>query len=325
MKRFVLLAVFIFISCSFAFAQEITAPSEVTTTTTAPATSSKPRFDIGAGYWYTWSSLDLKLYADQDYLYSLQGDKVSELNYDLDGGLFVINADAYLFWRLYADGFVGLGDVDSGELVDSDWLWQLTTEKMYEATIDAAGDVTTWNANAYIRILEEEDDKGYLDLGVGYLYYQDDIEHLTDGVFTIYYWETADLAISSDLDSSDKYTFDGLRLGARAKIRFHDRIAVKASGGIVPWLGVEKEWNWNLAGHHGDGEAEGTAIDLDIAIEFKITKNLFIEAGYKYINLDSDNGDLTWIYDDGTIVETADNWNVDADRGGFYAMGRLKI
>lgn len=332
MKKMFLLLIILFFTCAISFAQEIAAPVEVTTTqeTTAPATSAKPRIDIGAGYWWTSGSLDMKLYADEDWFYGLlakKGDKVSELDYDTDAGLFIINAEAYLFWRLYADGFIGFGDID-GSQDDYDWFPQVDPDVWNLSKADATGDVTTWNINGYFRVIEEKEDKGFLDVSLGYLYYQDDIEHIKNATWVIADWEVINDPNAPEyagLDSSDKYTFDGLRLGLRGKIRLHDRVVIKASGGIVPWLGVEQKWDWNLAGHTGDGDAEGTAFDLNVALEFRVTKNLFIEAGYKYINLDSDNGDLNWHYADGTTETTEDNWNVEAERGGFYAMGRLKI
>ncbi len=61
MKKLILLAIIAISVCATTFAQEVSKPAE---TTTAPATSSKPRIDIGAGYWYTGGSLDLKLFAD---------------------------------------------------------------------------------------------------------------------------------------------------------------------------------------------------------------------------------------------------------------------
>ncbi len=254
------------------------------------------------------------------------------MNNDLDAGLFIINAEAYLFWRLYADAFVGWGDFE-GEHKDYDWFPRYDTDARQLSKSDADGDVTTWNINGYFRIIEEPEDKGYLDVSLGYLYYQDDIEHIRNSTLVIYWWETVNIPIAGH-DSQDQYTFDGLRFGARGKIRLHNRVAIKAGGGIVPWLDVENEKFWNLRDDLGEppgldikGEAEGTALDLNIGIEVKITKNFFIEAGYKYINLDSDNGDLDWdwISTPGVDETTEDNWNVEAERSGFYAMARLKI
>lgn len=328
MRKVTLLAVSVFAFCTTSFAEE----------STVPATSAKPRFSIGAGYWYTTdASLDLKLFAAANdsavgILYNA-GDKVSELNNDIDSGLFILNAEAYLVWRLYLDGSLALGNFE-GTHQDSDWLSLLDSATWSLTESDADGSTTTWNVNSYLRIVEEEDDKGYLDVSFGYFYYQDDIEHIRNTTIIISGWEVVNTPGPSGHDSSDKYTFDGIRLGARGKMRFHEKFAVKANVGIVPWLYVENEKFWNLRDDLGqppgleiEGEADGTAFDFDVGIEFSITKNFIIEAGYKYIHLDSDNGDLDWdwIATSGIDFTTEDNWNVDADRGGFYAMGRLRI
>ena len=332
MKKISLIAILVLTTfvCGLAFTQEveITEVTEVTeVTTVTPAEPAKQRFDIGAGYWYTWSSLDSFVYASpQDsatgILYA-SGDKISELNNDLDAGLFIVNAEAWIWWRFYVDGFVGWGKFE-GEHDDSDWLTLLSSDKWSLSKSDADGDVTTWNLNGYLRIIEEPEDKGYLDIALGYFYYRDDIEHLRNSTLLISNWAVTNSPIVGH-DSSDRYTFDGIRLGARGKIRLHDRVAVKASGGICPWLDVKNKGYWNLRGMDIDSSADGTALDLNIGLEFKLTKNLFIEAGYKYISLDSDIGDDTRTLADGTRIKLEDSFEARGDRGGFYAMGRLKI
>lgn len=340
MKKLKLLLIMLFvITCSAVFGQQAVTTGQVTTTVTeekAPPTSSKPRFDVGAGYWWTNARINYKLYASEPWwsggvFLADRGDKVSELDNDLNAGLFVVNADAYLFWRLYVGGFVGWRDFD-GEHTDSDWLPQYRSDLMQYSVSDAKGNVTTWDANAYLRLIEEKDNKGYLDISAGYFYYCDDIKHLQNSTITIANWTPVNIPIVGH-DSQDKYTFDGLRLGARALIRPLDRIAVKLDCGIIPWLGVDNEKFWNLRDDYGNppglkinGTADGFAFDLTLGLEIKITKNLFIEGGYKYINLETDKGNLKWDWIARSGIEgTEDKWDVEGHRGGFYAMGRLKI
>lgn len=328
MKKIKILLIILFIvTCAASFAQQVVAPTQVTTVTIeekAPPTSSKPRFDIGAGYWYTWASMNSYVYADSTIpgIWS-KGDKISELDNDLDAGLFIVNAEAYLFWRLYVDGFVGWRDFD-GEHKDYDWFPAISADEWSLSKSDADGDVVTWNANGYFRIIEGKEDKGYLDASLGYIYYRDDIEHLRNSTQVIYLWEVVNEPIVGH-DSQLKYTFDGLRLGVRGKIRLHDRVAIKASGGIAPWAKAKEEGYWNLREMNFDCEADATVYDFNIGLEFKITKYLFIEAGYKYINLDSGKGDDKRTWSDGTKTIFEDAFEADGDRGGFYAMGRLKI
>lgn len=327
MKKVIFLLCIVFIiGCVFASAQE----------TAGQASGKKPRFDVGAGYWYTWASLDNEHVAVRDNPgFWLKGQKVEEINYDNDGGLFIVNADAYLFWRLYADGLIGWGDIDDAEQVISEWSPVISSAKETESISDANGDVTTWNINGHFRVLEKPEDNNYLDLSLGYLYYQDDFEELPNLIEIISNFETVNNPISGADEDSDKYTFDGIRLGARARLKFHERFAVKGNIGISPWLDAEREARFNLnaspndpnvLGNDIDAESDAFGIDAAIGIEFKVTENIFIEAGYKYINIDSDVGDRTYSWADGTVLEFDSGWkNAEVERGGIYAMGRVKI
>lgn len=324
MRKITFLIVLILASfmCGITFAQETV---EVTTVTkTEPA---KQRIDIGAGYWYTQSTLDSFVYASTEdswtgLFYNL-GDKISELNNELDSGMFIVTADAWIWWRIYASGFVGFGEFD-GEHTDSDWLPVLDSAKWLESVSDAKGDVRTWNINGYLRVIEEEQDKGYLDLALGYQYYRDDIEHLENSTQTITNWVATNTPIVGH-DSQDRYTYDGFRIGLRGKIRLHERVAVKLSGGFMPWIEVKDKGYWNLREMDIDASADATAFDITGGIEFKIIEHVFIEAGYKYMSFDSDKGDDTRTLSDGTQVTFSDAFEARGHRGGFYAMGRIKI
>lgn len=328
----VLLLIIIFLTiCSVSFAEQATGQIQMPKDNipevekNAMATSDKPRFDIGAGYWWTWASLDTKLVAISDLPGSwLKGDKISQLEYDTDAGLFVVNADAYLFWRIYMDGYLALGNMHDASQIDSDWQMQVSTSKWMESKASAEGDVRTWNANLYLRLLEEKENKGFFDISLGYLYYQDDISTMKDLVYRIWEWQAVNEPVDG-LDSSDKYTFDGIRLGARARIRIHDRVAIKLYGGLSPWLTADRDGYWNLRQMDIKGTADATSYDLGISVEFKVVEHLFIEAGYKYMSFTTDTGDYTHTVD-GVKYEFEDGWDsTSADRSGFYAMGRLKI
>ena len=188
-----------------------------------------------------------------------------------------------------------------------------------------------WNANGYLRLLEEPNDKGYLDFALGYFSYNDDIKHLKNSTLVISNYTVVNTPIVGH-DSSDEYKFYGIRLGARGKIQLIDRLAVKGAVGICPWADMDNHKYWNLrqdfgppAGMKASIDASATIIDFNIGLEFKITKYIFIEAGYKYIDLDSDQGndDRTWA--SGTSITYKDAGEADGHRGGVYGMGRVKF
>jgi hypothetical protein len=334
MRNLLIISIFVCLLIpSLTFAEQ-----QVTNVSTQETKSSVswPRIDVGAGYWWTQSNLDMKLYASEPWvengiMLANTGDKVSELNNELDSGLFVVNAEAYLFWKLYVDGFIGWNSFE-GKHKDSDWLPQYDTSLMQFSESDANGNIATWNANAYIRLIDNKDKKGYLDFGLGYFYYRDNIEHIENSTISVLNWETVNIPIPGH-DSSDDYKFDGFRICTKAMVKPHERVAIKFAGGIVPWLSVSDNKFWNLRDDFGEpagltikGDADGFAFDFNVALEIKILQNFYIEGGYKYISLSATDGNLKWRWDARPDVESdADSWDVDAGRGGFYAMGRIKI
>lgn len=315
--------------CSLSYAEQVQAPTELSASNkcTLGSTPGWPRIDVGVGYWYTWNKLNSYVWADEDWIedgviYARKGDKASELENKLDSGMLVINGEAYLFWRLFVDGFVGLGNF-KGNHKDYDWYKALDPEPYQLSESDADGKALTWNANANIRLIDGKDQKGYLDLSLGYQYYRDNIEHLRNSTLLIYNYESVDIPINGH-DSQDKYTFDGFRLGARGRCQLIERLALKGNVGLVPWMKAENNAYWNLRDTYFDSTADGTSFDATLALEFKITKNLFIEAGYKYMYFDTGKGpEKVTMGDESETYDDA--FSVDATRHGFYAMGRLKI
>lgn len=336
-KMLALLIVFSFCVCGVALAQEVIETTQTTVveeTNVAPATQQKQRFDIGVGYWYTYGTMDYYVYAPPEDaatgIFYNRGDKISELNNTLNAGLVVLNAEAWIWWRFFIDGYVGWGDFD-GEQKDSDWLTLLSSEKWSLSKSDADGDARVWNVNGYLRLLEEKEDKGYFDFALGYFHYRDDIKHLKNSTLLISNWQPVNIPIVGH-DSQDEYTYDGIRLGARAKIQLIDRLAIKLAGGICPWAKLDSNKFWNLRDDFGPppgmklhDDLDATIWDLTVGLEVKVTKHIFIEAGYKYIDLDADTGNDTRTWSSGTQIVYTNAASAEGHRGGFYGMGRVKF
>jgi hypothetical protein len=311
------------------------APITPVTTTAPPAAKPAavlpffdfPWADIGVGYWHTNSKLNSYVYAPADWvengsLRAYQGDVISKLRNKLGSEMLLINAEAHIFWRLYVDGFVGLGDF-GGEHKDYDWQPQERPDLISLSASDADGIVRTWNVNGNIRLLEDPRKKFYLDLALGYLFYRDDITHLHNTTLEIAGYQQEYTWLAGH-NSSDKYTFQGFRIGLRGKMEVLKGIAVKANAGVVPGLTGENRGYWNLREIDFLGDTNGVGCDLTGGLEFSITKHLSIEGGYKYMRFITHEGDQTTTTIDGT-TKHLNGCSFDAERGGFYVMGRIRI
>ena len=81
---------------------------------------------------------------------------------------------------------------------------------------------------------------------------------------------------------------------------------------------------WNLRDTEFLGTARGAAYDLMGGFEFRITKNFFAEAGYKYMYFRSYKGMLRE-RPPGDESYNENGFSANAERGGFYFMGRLTM
>ena len=72
-------------------------------------------------------------------------------------------------------------------------------------------------------------------------------------------------------------------------------------------------------------DAEASGADLNVCVEFQLTKNIFMECGYRYINLDSEVCDRTYNWLSGVVRNYGENFETEIERDGFYAMGRMKF
>ena len=125
-------------------------------------------------------------------------------------------------------------------------------------------------------------------------------------------------------DSQDKYTFDGFRIGSRCRWEVFDRIAFKGNAGVMPWMNAINKGYWNIRQTNFLGTSAGAGVDLMGGFEFRITKNFFIEAGYKYMYFKSYKGAQR------TRGIDSEGWSeigfsAQAERGGFYFKGNLKM
>ena len=287
------------------------------------------RFEIGVGSWLTTGRLDSFVYSSSewlsgdDILRANRGDTISQLQYKLPSKMTIIDIGAHLLSFLYVDASIGLGQV-RGQQKDYDWYPQERYEarSLYDSSAD--GNTMTWDANAELRCVDWNNGKSFVDLSLGYLYYRDSVVHLHDTTTVIDQdYQPSNTPLAGH-DSQDKYTFDGFRIGSRCRWEVFDRIAFKGRVGVIPWMNAINKGYWNLRQTQFLGTSAGTAVDLMGGFEFRITKNFFIEAGYKYMYFKSYKGmQRTRGIDSEEWSEIG--FSAQAQREGFYLKGNLKM
>ena len=299
--------------------------------TTSTITTEKERFDIGIGAWPTTGRLDSFVYQpvgsewiEGGALRAKPGDTISKLQNKLDSNMVIMDVNMYLFYFFYADASMSLGHYSGGQQKDYDWQPQYRPDLTSLSDSSAKGYSMMWDANVDLRCVDWNASKSFIDLSLGYLYYCDNIQHLNDTTLDIWNYQTINTPLE-DHDSRDKYTFDGFRIGGRVRIQLFDRVAFKGRAGVLPWMNVTDKAYWNLRGTTFVSTAYGTSYDLMGGFEFKITKDLLVEAGYKYMYFRSYRGIERTGGLDGESGDLDGAFSANAERGGFYFMGRLRM
>ncbi|HEY3065804.1 MAG TPA: hypothetical protein VGL09_08440 [Methylomirabilota bacterium] len=220
---------------------------------------------------------------------------LSELRWrGLDTVVPEVNAE-FVWKRLVVLGAIGAGAVFDGVLIDDDFAGNDRTDRVSHTRSSVVGSLVyvdlavgvrlvTWGERATPRA-------GYVDAFIGHQYWREDYDA---------FGATGTVSISNDVRAiSETFTFNSLRIGARAHVPVYRGLGVKLAGAILPWSHVELEDEHPLRpdlrhdpsfSAHADG---GFGYQLDGGLVYNINKHFSAETGFRYFRLESGRGTET--------------------------------
>jgi hypothetical protein len=259
-----------------------------------------------------------------------RGESILEFNgIDAPVTLGTLRLKPGLYW-LTLEGTYGTGDIDSGKTVDTDsyedWLfgWSNWEDVWSESESDTDGDVTVIDTRMALRIYPwEENPRYYLDLTVGYIYFQERL-HITNGYQTI-----PATGPFNGLNSTYDFMWESYPVGLRTKWNITQKVrpwlynfyfSGSASAGPIRYKG---EGVWNLRDDFEKDPSfrheanEGFAIFVDINLNYQPIEYITLGVGYQYYHFEAQDGTDTTLFSDGT-EGVADLDKVKSLRHGPY-------
>jgi hypothetical protein len=241
-----------------------------------------------------------------------------------------------LYW-LTLEGTMGHGDIDKGEMIDSDmyenWLfgWSGWRDVWSESKSELDGDITIIDAKLSLRVYPwEEKTPYYVDIFAGYNYYRERY-HITNGKQTIPAFGAFD-----GLNSNYEFLWEsypvGLKFNWDVNKEVHPwlynfAIASSISVGPVKYRG-EGIWNLRPDFKHDpsfEHEADqGYALFGDIGLIYQPIRYISFKAGYQFYQFEAQDGTDTTFFADGT-EDSTDLDQVKSSRFGPYVSFSLQF
>lgn len=121
-------------------------------------------------------------------------------------------------------------------------------------------------------------------------------------------------------------TWHSFRLGARAIIPLHARVAIKGSAFYIPVSRYENEDVHHLRTDLGQNPSflttatGGNGVQLEGSVLIRVWERLMIEAGYAYWDIRSGNGSLQAFLSDGQVAVEPHNDEHTRRQGVFFGI-----
>ena len=220
---------------------------------------------------------------------------LSELRWKgLDTVVPEVNID-FVWKRLVAFGAIGAGAVFDGVLIDDDFSGDDRTGRFSHTRSSVVGSLVYVNAAVGFRIVtwgeRTTPRAGYVDAFIGHQYWREDYDA---------FGAQGTVSIPDDVRAiSETFTFNSLRIGARALIPVFRGLGLKLAGAILPWSYVQLEDEHPLRSdlrHHPSFSAHadgGFGYQLDGGVVYNIDKHFSVETGFRYFRFDSGRGTET--------------------------------
>jgi len=301
------------------------------------------RLKLGVDYWFTKGEGSWEIEAFEFIDVAVLAGIASELEWeDIDSDIPVFSVDLALLHNVRISGRYGSGDIDDGELTDSDFLSVSTpfestgNIKFSESKSDTDGDTEFYDINVHYELPEKWYPKllSHAEVFLGYEYYSDEL-HMMNGVQTVSDGFFAPpVGPFGGLDSTYDFEWEGVRLGARAEYNPHPKVSVGVTLAVLAVLDYSGEGFWNLrrefrrqAPNYEHEADSGEGLDVSVDLEYFPWENVGIRVGYWYKQWSASDGEDTKFFTDAAAAElgldgtstTADLGDVESVRHGFFA------
>lgn len=256
----------------------------------AVAASAPSPVEISVGH--GWSG------GEVGFLVGAEGVVVSEVQYDLDGTVFEICADAALLtgpdWAVLARGRY-LSDIQvGGDNTDRDWD---EVGRLSDSSVsDESAAVSVWSADLALQIRAAPAESGWwagrpfavgLHAGYGSHGYRFDV----DDLWGIYDYGATPVRYVGPVAKYD-VTFTSARIGGNAGAYLSRNLYVGAEYTYMPNLEAESEAYWILRDYRFEQTARGVGEELRVTAQYRVHPNAFIFARYRSVVIDADEDGL---------------------------------
>lgn len=242
----------------------------------------------------------------------------------------------WVYW-LTLEGTMGHGDIDKGEVTDSDMFedwrfeWSEWKDVWSESKSDLDGDITIMDAKLFLRIYPwKKDTPYYVDGFAGYNYYRERY-HITNGTQTIPDWGDFD-----GLNSNYEFLWESYPVGLKFNWDINKEVhpglynfavVTSISGGLAKYRG-EGIWNLREDFRHDPSFKhevdQGFALFWDIGLIYQPIRYMSLKAGYQLYRFEAQDGEDTTYFSDGTEY-TTDLDKVESTRSGPYVSFSLQF
>ena len=234
------------------------------------------------------------------------GQRISKLTYPIKGNMLTLKGELRFNPRLSVGGKYGSSDFDKTTNSDEDWNFTgmhngSLKQIDYQITKqNCKSKMEMFDINAYYRLFNLDDsdakeetselfviDKFFLDIFGGYQ--QQRGRYTMKDPTTEYlrfvdssWWEATGLPLNEGLNSPYKVIYRGPKLGLRigsSNKKISTRISMSYG-----WIKTRAHGYWNLRDYSFSQNSTNTgyALNLDLDVRYKLTKNWFIGGGYTY-------------------------------------------
>ena len=223
---------------------------------------------------------------EQGFQVVIGGSKISELEYPIEGPMYIFNGEARFLPWLSVGGRYGMSNFDDTEWTDTDWAFGLE-----QAKGDCTAETHLFDANLYYRFVDwarddmDEElrswllaDNFYADIFAGWQYQKSHFR-MTNGRWTF----PPPVEPIPGLNSTYDVEYYGPRLGLRVAGSKYDKFSSSLSIAYA-WITTKAEGWWNLRdfSFHQEGDG-GSALDINFDLFYHPIPNWFLGVGFNYM------------------------------------------